>query len=212
MITTNPDNFLWVEKYRPKRISDCILTDKVRKQLQPMIDKGELQNLMLIGSAGVGKTSASKALCEELGIDYLIINCSENGNIDSIRTTVRTFASSVSLMGGFKCVIFDESDGMTHACFHGGQKVTTVENGKEVDVKIQDLVDVGEKQFLTYNHETGEEITTTGHAFYNGDKDVFKYTFDDGSEVYCTEDHIFFDKFGNEVTLDIGVEVISRRD
>ena len=55
MITTNPDNFLWVEKYRPKRISDCILTDKVRKQLQPMIDKGELQNLMLIGSAGVGK-------------------------------------------------------------------------------------------------------------------------------------------------------------
>ena len=55
MITTNPDNFLWVEKYRPKRISDCILTDKVRKQLQPMIDKGELQNLMTVGSAGVGK-------------------------------------------------------------------------------------------------------------------------------------------------------------
>lgn len=115
MITVNPDNFLWVEKYRPKRISECILTDKVRKQLQPMVDKGELHNLMLIGSAGVGKTSCSKALCEELGIDYLVINCSENGNIDSIRTTVRTFASSVSLMGDFKCVIFDESDGMTNS-------------------------------------------------------------------------------------------------
>jgi len=115
MITTNPDNFLWVEKYRPKRISDCIFTDKVVKQLQPMVDKGELQNLMFIGSAGVGKTTAAKALCEELGIDYLVINCSENGNIDSIRTTVRTFASSVSLMGGFKCVIFDESDGLSNA-------------------------------------------------------------------------------------------------
>ena len=113
MITTNPDNFLWVEKYRPKRISDCIFTDKVVKQLQPMVDKGELQNLMFIGSAGVGKTTAAKALCEELGIDYLVINCSENGNIDTIRTTVRTFASSVSLMGGFKCVIFDEADGLS---------------------------------------------------------------------------------------------------
>ena len=63
----------------------------------------------------MGKTTCAKALCEELEIDYLIINCSENGNIDSIRTTVRTFASSVSLMGGFKCVIFDEADGLSNA-------------------------------------------------------------------------------------------------
>lgn len=115
MIAANPESFLWVEKYRPKKISDCILTDKVRRQLQPMLDKHELSNLMFIGGPGCGKTTCSKALCEELGIDYLVINCSENGNIDSIRTTVRTFASSVSLMGGFKCVIFDEADGLTAA-------------------------------------------------------------------------------------------------
>lgn len=115
MIAANPESFLWVEKYRPRRVRDCILTDKVHRQLQPMLDKHELQNLMCIGGPGCGKTTLSKALCEELGIDYLVINCSENGNIDSIRTTVRTFASSVSLMGGFKCVIFDEADGLTSA-------------------------------------------------------------------------------------------------
>lgn len=115
MLVGSPESYLWVEKYRPKRIEDCIFTDKVHKQLQPMVKAGELQNLMFIGSAGVGKTTAAKALCEELDIDYLVINCSENGNIDTIRTMVRNFASTVSLMGNHKCVIFDESDGLTNA-------------------------------------------------------------------------------------------------
>lgn len=113
--STNPEQFLWVEKYRPRKIEDCIFPAKVYKQLQPMVDKGEIQNLMFIGQAGIGKTTAAKALCEQLNIDYLVINCSENGNIDTIRTTVRTFASSVSIFGSFKCVIFDEADGLTNA-------------------------------------------------------------------------------------------------
>ena len=112
-ITSNPEQFLWVEKYRPRTIADTIIPDRIRKQLQPMVDSKTLGNLMFVGSAGLGKTSISKALCEELGIDYLLINCSENGNIDTIRTTVRNFASTMSLMGDFKCVIFDEADGLS---------------------------------------------------------------------------------------------------
>lgn len=211
-ITSNPEQFLWVEKYRPRTIADTIMPDRVRKQLQPMVESGNLSNLMLVGSAGLGKTTIARALCEELDIDYIMINASENGNIDTLRTIVRNFASTMSLMSEFKCVIFDEADSLTNSCFHGKQKVAIVENGKETNVQIQDLIDSGEKQFLTYDAETGKEIITKGYAFISGEKDVFKYTFEDGTEVYCTEDHRFFDKSGNEVTLDIGVEVISRRD
>ena len=113
-ITSNPEQFLWVEKYRPRTIADTIMPDRVRKQLQPMVDTKSLSNLMMVGIQGCGKTSSARALCEELGIDYILINCSENGNIDTIRTTVRNFASTMSLMGDFKCVIFDEADHLTN--------------------------------------------------------------------------------------------------
>ena len=113
-ITSNPEQFLWVEKYRPRTIADTIMPDRVRKQLQPLVDSKSLTNLMMVGIQGCGKTSTARALCEELGIDYILINCSENGNIDTIRTTVRNFASTMSLMGDFKCVIFDEADHLTN--------------------------------------------------------------------------------------------------
>ena len=113
-ITSNPEQFLWVEKYRPRTIADTIMPDRVRKQLQPLVDSKSLTNLMMVGIQGCGKTSTARALCEELGIDYILINCSENGNIDTIRTTVRNFASTMSLMGDFKCVIFEEADHLTN--------------------------------------------------------------------------------------------------
>lgn len=114
-ITSNPEQFLWVEKYRPRTIAETIMPERVRKQLQPLVDSKSLTNLMMVGIQGCGKTSTARALCEELGIDYILINCSENGNIDTIRTTVRNFASTMSLMSEFKCVIFDESDNLTNS-------------------------------------------------------------------------------------------------
>lgn len=107
------DEFLWVEKYRPKTISDCILPDRIKKIFQSYVDNNNIPNLMLTGSAGVGKTTVARALCEELGINHLFINSSEERGIDILRTKIKSYASTISLTGGRKVIILDESDYLT---------------------------------------------------------------------------------------------------
>jgi DNA polymerase III delta prime subunit len=104
------DHGLFVEKYRPKTIEDCILPQTLKNTLTGIIKSGESQNLLLHGGAGVGKTTVARAICNELNADYILINCSEEGNIDTLRTKIRQFASTVSLNGGSKIVILDEFD------------------------------------------------------------------------------------------------------
>ncbi|MDC0308673.1 AAA family ATPase [bacterium] len=102
--------FLWVEKYRPKTISETILPKSLKDTFQKMVDSGELQNMMFAGTAGLGKTTVAKALCNEIGADYIVINGSEEGNIDTLRGKIKQFASTVSLSGGSKVCILDEAD------------------------------------------------------------------------------------------------------
>ena len=102
--------FLFVEKYRPQTIEDCILPKDLKETFQKIVDKGELPNMMFTGSAGVGKTTVARALCNELDLDYMLINGSEDGNIDTLRGKIKQFASTVSLQGGQKVVILDEAD------------------------------------------------------------------------------------------------------
>ena len=104
------NNFLWVEKYRPRTISETILPDSLKQVFQKIVESGELPNMLFTGSAGLGKTTVAKALCNELGNDFIIINGSEEGNIDTLRTKIKQFASTVSLQGGYKVVILDEAD------------------------------------------------------------------------------------------------------
>jgi len=107
------ESFLWVEKYRPKKISECILPERLKTVFQEYVNKEEIPNLMLCGSAGVGKTSVAKAMCDEIGINHMYINASETRGIDMMRTTIRNYASTVSLTGGKKVIIFDEADYLT---------------------------------------------------------------------------------------------------
>ena len=108
---TNPNNFLWVEKYRPQTIDECILPMSLKQTFKDMVARGEPQNLLLSGSAGTGKTTVAKALCNEFNADHIMINCSEDGNIDTLRTKIRQFASTVSFSGDRKkIVILDEFD------------------------------------------------------------------------------------------------------
>jgi DNA polymerase III delta prime subunit len=102
--------FLWVEKYRPRTLADCILPADQKKIFQEMLLKNEIQNMLLCGGAGMGKTTVARALCEELETDYIIINGSEESGIDVLRTKIKQFASTVSFSGKPKVVILDEAD------------------------------------------------------------------------------------------------------
>ena len=104
------NEFLWVEKYRPYKIDECVLPTSLKKVFNEMVSTEQLPNMLFSGTAGVGKTTVAKALCNELGLDYIIINGSEEGNIDTLRGKIKQFASSVSLQGGYKVVILDEAD------------------------------------------------------------------------------------------------------
>jgi DNA polymerase III delta prime subunit len=110
MLVNGNDELLWVEKYRPQRIEDCILPENLKSVFTQYKDKSEIPNMILAGGAGVGKTTVAKALCLETGSPYMIINASENGNIDTLRTTIRDFAATMSFSGKRKVVILDEAD------------------------------------------------------------------------------------------------------
>jgi DNA polymerase III delta prime subunit len=106
----NDVNMLWCERYRPKTIEDCILPDRLKKPFQEYVNKKEIPNMILAGTAGVGKTTVARAMCEEIGADYILINGSDESGIDTLRVKIKGFASSVSLMGGRKVIIIDEAD------------------------------------------------------------------------------------------------------
>ena len=111
------NDFLWVEKYRPKTVNDCILPNAIKKPLLEFVETGEIPNLLLAGPAGIGKTTVARALCEELGCDYIVINGSDEGRfLDTVRNQAKNFASTVSLQatGKPKVIIIDEADNTTH--------------------------------------------------------------------------------------------------
>jgi replication factor C small subunit len=107
------DHILWVEKYRPQTIEECILNDNLKKTFQEFVDRKEIPNLLLCGTAGVGKTTVARALCNEVGCDYIIINGSDENGVDAVRNKIKNYASSMSLTGGRKVVILDEADYLT---------------------------------------------------------------------------------------------------
>jgi DNA polymerase III delta prime subunit len=104
------EQMLWVEKYRPHKVEDCILPDSLKTTFQEYVNRKEIPNLLLAGSAGVGKTTIAKALCEEVGCDYLVINGSDENGVDMVRIKIKNYASSMSLLGGRKVIIVDEAD------------------------------------------------------------------------------------------------------
>lgn len=103
-------DFLWVEKYRPRKVQDTILPEKLKDVFSNIVESGDLPNMLFTGTAGLGKTTVARAICDQLGYDYIIVNGSEEGNIETLRGKIKRFASSVSLGGDLKVVILDEAD------------------------------------------------------------------------------------------------------
>jgi DNA polymerase III delta prime subunit len=110
MIDSRDEMFLWVEKYRPQKIDECVLPQALKDTFRQYVEQGELPNFLFTGSAGVGKTTIAKALCNEIGAEYMMINGSEESGIDTLRTKIKGFASTISLTDAKKVVILDEAD------------------------------------------------------------------------------------------------------
>lgn len=104
------EHLLWTEKYRPQTIEDCILPDRLKQPFQEYVNQHNIPNLLLSGGAGVGKTTVAKAMCNEIGCDFMVINGSDESGIDTFRTKIKNYASSMSLSGGRKVIIIDEAD------------------------------------------------------------------------------------------------------
>lgn len=104
------EHLLWTEKWRPKTIEDCVLPDRLKKPFQEYVNQKNIPNLLLSGGPGIGKTTVAKAMCNEVGCDYLVINGSDESGIDTFRVKIKNYASSMSLSGGRKVIIIDEAD------------------------------------------------------------------------------------------------------
>ena len=104
------EHLLWTEKYRPQTVEDCILPDRLKQPFQEYVNQKQIPNLLLSGGAGVGKTTIAKVMCNEIGCDYMVINGSDESGIDTFRTKIKNYASSMSLSGGRKVIIIDEAD------------------------------------------------------------------------------------------------------
>lgn len=109
----NREQFIWVEKYRPRTIEDCILPDHQKETFRQILAKGEMPNMLLAGGAGMGKTTIARALCEEMQCEYIVINGSSDNGIDVLRNSIKNFASTVSFEGKKKVIILDEADYLT---------------------------------------------------------------------------------------------------
>ena len=107
------DHLLWVERYRPQTVEECILPERLKTTFQEYVNQKELPNLLLTGGAGVGKTTIAKAMCNEIGCDYMILNGSDENGVDTIRVKIKNYASSMSFTGGRKVIILDEADYLT---------------------------------------------------------------------------------------------------
>ena len=107
------EHLLWTEKYRPQTVEDCILPDRLKVVFQEYVNQKQIPNLLLTGGAGVGKTTIAKAMCNEIGCDFMVINGSDENGVDTIRVKIKHYASSMSLAGGRKVVIIDEADYLT---------------------------------------------------------------------------------------------------
>jgi len=194
------DEFLWCEKYRPKTIAETILPEDLKNMFQQFVDNKNIPNLILCGSAGVGKTTVARAMLEELGCDYIVINGSMNGNIDTLRTEIQNFASSVSFSGGRKYVILDEADYLN--CLDENEFIK-LSNGELV--RLGDMKDGLEYNVISFNTETHIFEEDTAEIANRTNKMVYEIVLECGKTIRCTEDHplICQDKEGNIVTRTI---------
>ncbi len=199
---SNIKNLVWSEKWRPSKLDDCILPEPIKTLLKEQIASGKLNNYLFSGGAGIGKTTAAYAIANELDADILYINASLDGNIDTLRTKITQFVSTVSFTNSRKIVLLDEGDYLN--CFSGEQSIIVLNEINEISTeKLEDLVGK-DITVVSYNFKTSKQEDSKAVVFVSGEKELFKVIFEDGTHMTCTDDHPFFDAFGNAATIHSG--------
>lgn len=197
------ENFVWAEKWRPKKVEDCILPGPVAKMINEQIKSGVIPNYLFSGGPGIGKTTLAYSIAAELNADVLFVNASLDGNIDLLRTKITQFVSTVSFTDSRKIVVLDESDYLS--CFAANKEILIINaSGDTESKKIGDLC--GQEVDLL-SVENGKNTIDSGYVFKSGEAEVFKVEFDDGTFMYTTDNHVFFDSNMNEITIKEGLSL-----
>lgn len=178
------EEFLWIEKWRPNTVKETVLPESIKSIFQGFVDSGNVPNLLLSGKPGVGKTTVAKSMLRELECDYIIINCSLDRNIDTLRNEILQFASSMSFQGGRKYVILDE-------CLDENTLVSVYREGREQLIKIKDLDDKNDL-VKSFNIKTEKIEWKPFELFDKNIQDVYELEFENEEKVICTEDHKWY--------------------
>ncbi len=183
-IEKNENEILWVQRYRPSKVSQTILPEKIKSIFQKFVDDKNIPNLLLAGSPGTGKTTIAIAMLNELECDYIKINGSLNNGIDVLRNEIQNFASSVSFSGGRKYVIIDE-------CLDENTLVHVIRNGKIAKIPIKDVND--KKDLVKSFDITTNKIEWLPFTLMDkGERETLEIEFEDGSVAICTPEHKWF--------------------
>lgn len=186
-INFDANEFIWAEKYRPKKLDDVILPERIKEKFAEYIATKQIPHMLFSGSAGIGKTTVAKAICNEIDADMLYINASKENGIDTIRVKVTQFASTVSLEGNLKVILLDE-------CLHEDENVRigTVDDWKPVALK-----DLERDKFypvVSLNTETGVLENDTGVVISDRNDEVFEVELEDGRTIRANSKHPFLVK------------------
>lgn len=176
-------NSLWVEKYRPSGLDGYVGNEYVMEKFRKYIEDDDVPHLLLHGRAGTGKTTAAKLLVNNLDCDVIYINASDENNIETIRTKIKTFVSSVGFKK-WKIVILDE-------CLEVGTLVTVLRNGIETKVQIE-LLDEDNDLVKSYNIKTDQFEWQPFKLFNKGEREIWEIELENGELVRCTEEHKWF--------------------
>jgi len=183
------NELLWTESYRPQKIEDCILPETLKRTFQSYVDSGHVPNLLLTGGPGMGKTTVARAMLEQLGADYIIINASMYGNIDTLRTEIQRFASAMSMLGGRKYVILDEADYLN--CLEENERIVMADG---TSMRLKDF-SLGKKyDVMSFDMNTCLYESDVAEVVNIDNKKVFEVEMEDGRTIQVTEDHPFIVK------------------
>jgi len=195
-MNSNNNEYLWCEKYRPKTIDECILPSELKKTLNELVLGGQLPNLMFSGTAGLGKTTAAKALCNMLNLDYILINGSEESGIDVLRNKIKQFASTVSLTGGYKVVILDEADYLN--CLDENEKILLTDGSY---LSLKDMQEGVEYNVISFDQETNQFEDDKATFLQSKDDLIYEIVTVDGRTIKCTDKHpLIVKKIGSNKT------------